>query len=38
MENSNEFVAKLDENKKKELKNKKKGLHHPEKRLPNKQH
>jgi hypothetical protein len=39
MENTSEFVNKLAEDKKKDLKNKKRGGNgHPEKRLPNKQH
>lgn len=38
MENTSQFVDKLAEDKKKELKNKKSGNGHPEKRLPNKQH
>jgi hypothetical protein len=38
MENTSQFVDKLAEDKKKELKNKKSGNNHPEKRLPNKHH
>ncbi|MGJ7921195.1 DUF4023 family protein [Neobacillus sp. LXY-4] len=39
MENTNEFVSKMNENKQKQEKNKKtRGKGHPEQRLPNKQH
>lgn len=39
MENTNEFVTKLNDNQKKQEKNKKThGKGHPERQLPNKQH
>jgi len=38
METTSEFVKRLAENKKKELKNKRRGNGHPEQKLPNKQH
>jgi hypothetical protein len=38
MENTNEFVQKLNENQKKQEKNQKKGNGHPDNKLPNNQH
>jgi hypothetical protein len=39
MENTNQFVQKFNENKKKQAQNKKsQGAGHPEQKLPNKQH
>jgi hypothetical protein len=39
MENTNEFINKLNENQKKQEKNKRtQGKGHPERQLPNKQH
>lgn len=38
MDNTNEFVAKFNENKKKQEKNQKQGQNHPEKQLPNQKH
>lgn len=38
MEDTNKFVQDLNENKKKQQKNKRQGNGHPEKKLPNKQH
>lgn len=38
MDNTNEFVNKLQEDQKKAEKNRKRGKGHPEAKLPNKQH